>query len=234
MKINRIQPDETNIVEGVPKKPRKKTGRKPGGVNGAKQKRSKNRRYFKVKPFVEQYLVDHNAVKAWQRAFGPGEYSADAHNAQQALARPDVQQMIHERQQEILEKSRVNVTQEQVIQELMAIAFSNIKDIIKWEPNGGITYKGSDALTRQQAGAISEINQTIRPDGGGSLKFKFYNKMDALVMIGKYLGLFFDDDNSKKKDPVEEAKKIKNALMEMDDKMQTKEQAIKAIGKKPL
>lgn len=213
MKIHR--PNTTKIEEPKPKI-KSKAGRKKGGGKDGKQRRSKTRLYFKVKPFVDQYLIDHNAVKAWQRAgYGSGNYGNDAIQAQKAMARPDVQQMIHERQQVLAQ--RVEVTQEMVIREYMAIAFSNLKDILKWEENGAISYIASDAISREKAAAISEISQTIRADGGGSLKFKLYDKQNALQMIGKYLGMFFDEGKGAK-DPVEEAKKIKTALEEIEKK----------------
>jgi phage terminase small subunit len=213
MKIKRNEP-----VDDHPSKRKSKGGRKPGSGKGGIQHRSKTRLYFKVKPFVDQYLIDHNAVKAWQRAgFGSGNYSNDCIQAQKAMARPDVQQMIHERQLEL--SQRVEITQEMVIKELMAIAFSNIKDILRWEENGSINFFSSDSISREKAAAISEINQVINANGSGSMKFKFYDKQSALIMIGKYLGMFFDESKSIK-DPVEEAKKIKQALKEIENKIQ--------------
>lgn len=217
MKIKRKQ---TNKIDEPtkPKNPKNpnNAGRKKGSGKGGVQHRSKTRRYFKIKPFVDQYLVDHNAVKAWQRAgYSTGTYGNDAIQAQKTMARPDVQQMIHERQQVLAQK--VEITQEMVIKEFISIAFSNIKDVLRWEADGSISYVGSDSISREKAAAISEISQTIRADGTGSLKFKLYDKQNALMMVGKYLGMFFDDSKGNK-DPMEEAKKIKKALEEIDNK----------------
>jgi phage terminase small subunit len=170
----------------------------------------KNRKYFKVRMFVDQYLVDLNAVKAYQRCgLGSKSYDADRVEAHKKLNDPEVQQAIWEE----IERRRANikVTQERVLQELASLAFSNIKDISEWKDNV-IETKDSGELDNFQSAAIQEISETKQ-----GLKIKMHDKKGALVDLGKHLGLFWDADG-KVKDPTEEANNIRRALREIEEK----------------
>jgi hypothetical protein len=88
-------------------------------------------------------------------------------------------------------------TKEAVLGELMRLGFANMNDYIRIE--GGQTHVDLENLTRDQAAAIVEVTVTTKAqrnkDGEGEveitdIRFKLADKRQALVELGKHLGLF--------------------------------------------
>jgi len=197
MKINRDEPPKPPI-----KQPNRKNFRNP----------TNQKKYFKIKRFVEEYMIDLSPYKAWKRCgYAIGSVSLDTADAYRAFQRPDVQQMIFERMQERAKK--LEITQEAVLKELALIAFQNIKDIAEWD-GSNFDLKPFDQLTREQTAVISEIQISPGVNGVG-IKFKTYDKKSALIDVGKHIGMFWEG-NGKDIDATEMARKIKGALNEMD------------------
>jgi phage terminase small subunit len=171
------------------------------------------KKYFKLKYFIEQYMLDLDPFAAYERA---GYATKDKERNKRAvirlMAKPEIQQAIYDKQTELSERFEVN--QERVIKELSLLALSNVKDLLSWD-KAWITLKSSDSLSRDQTAVISEIksSETIQ---GRRISCKLYDKKSALIDLGKHLGLFWEDSN-KSKDPIEEARRIKEALKQMDD-----------------
>ena len=88
----------------------------------------------------------------------------------------------------------IAVDAERVIEELAAIAFSNMQDFV--HPDG--SYKGIHELTRQQAAAIGTLDTLKRnvEAGDGHTdrvdRIKLWDKPKALEMLGKRFALFTD------------------------------------------
>ncbi len=76
------------------------------------------------------------------------------------------------------------ITKENILQELGAIAFARATDIIAVE-GGQLVTVDTGALTGQQACAIASVEK-----GTGGLKVNFYDKLKALELLGKAVGLF--------------------------------------------
>lgn len=142
--------------------------------------------------FVEEYLIDPTSqTKAAIRA----GYSIDsAHStASDLMKNPGVRDAIALAQDERAKK--LGVDKLRILQELALIAFSNPKDI--WlvdEETGEIRFDLSK-LTRDTASAISEITQTETNVKGMKLKttkVKQIEKLTALQLLGKHLGMFSD------------------------------------------
>ena len=83
------------------------------------------------------------------------------------------------------------VTVERVVKELARIAFGNKRAVMKWGP-GGVTLLDSDGLTDDEAALVAEVQQTETP-AGGSVKIKTHDKVKALELLGRYVGLFDAD-----------------------------------------
>lgn len=111
-------------------------------------------------------------------------------------------------------------TREDVLEELTAIAFSNVADFISWDElqyttdekgnliiQGGLKLVPSKKLLRTQTAAISKIKQNEK----GCIEFTLWNKMDALKELAKHLGIEGIGD-----DPAEMARKIHEAMAGMD------------------
>jgi phage terminase small subunit len=159
----------------------------------------------KQQRFCDEYLIDLNGTQAAIRA-GYSEKTASA-QAARLLANVKVQSQIQKRKQERVE--RTEITQDMVLQELALIAFSNAADYaaVVEKPatmNGDdgtvIELFGEDGkpqmyrtvepvltkdLTENQKRALSTIKK-----GRDGFEVKTYDKIRALELLGKHLGMW--------------------------------------------
>ena len=71
-----------------------------------------------------------------------------------------------------------------ILEELRAIAMARATDFMAVR-DGALEIRSTAELTPEQAAAIASIERST-----GGLKVKFYDKLKALELLGKYLGLF--------------------------------------------
>lgn len=136
--------------------------------------------------FVKEYLIDLNATQAAIRA----GYSPKTANEQGArlLANVSVQEAIAKAMAE--RSKRTGISQDRVIQELARIAFVNPQNVIDSE----------DASVREDAteddlACIQSVKvKTMSGEKGSSVEreIKLNDKMKALELLGKHLGMFKD------------------------------------------
>lgn len=138
----------------------------------------------KQKRFVEEYLIDLNATQAAIRA----GYSPDT--AQQMgsenLSKPVIRNAIEKAMAQ--RSKRTGINQERVIMEIAKLAFLNPADVIDWE---AATVK-TDALPEDTA-CIASIKVKTIPTEDGDIterEVKTYDKLKALELLGKHLGIF--------------------------------------------
>lgn len=138
----------------------------------------------KQQRFVEEYLVDLNATQAAIRA----GYSPKTANEQGArlLANVSVQAAIQEAMKS--REQRTEVTQDRVVKELAKIAFGDPRNVMSWGPSG-VKLKASTELTDDEAAFVSEVSETTT-EHGGSLKLKTNDKLKALELLGRHIGMF--------------------------------------------
>lgn len=137
----------------------------------------------KQKMFADEYLIDLNATQAAIRA----GYSPDT--AQQIgsenLSKPVIRACID---REMAERSkRTGVNADRVVQELAKIAFINATDVIDPET---ATVKG-DALPEDTA-AIQSVKVKTFGEDGLEREIKMADKLKALELLGKHMGMFKD------------------------------------------
>ena len=159
----------------------------------------------KQKRFVEEYLIDLNATQAVIRA----GYSTKRASEQgyQLLQKDTVKEAIDIA---IAERAnRTHISQDRVLQEIALIAFSNGSDFAKVvskteiDEDGNIVHDPitgepktffdielvpTEQLTREQQSAIACIKQ-----GKFGIEVKPCDKLKALELLGKHLGLFKDE-----------------------------------------
>jgi len=138
----------------------------------------------KQKRFIDEYLIDLNATGAAVKA-GYSRKTAGFIGAEN-LKKPMIKEALKVAQENL--SRRTQVTQERVIAELAAIAFSNIGDIVSWCPNG-LSVKSADELTPEILSAIADVSKSAVKEGG-MVRVRLYDKLRALELLGKYLGLF--------------------------------------------
>lgn len=137
--------------------------------------------------FVEEYLVDLNATQAAIRA-GYSAHSAGG-NAYALLKRPEVRAAV-ERGRACLSRN-TKVTAERVLQEYAALAFSDLRDVADWGPDG-VVPKAAGALSVDAAKAVAEVSDSRTKTGSGSVKVKLHDKKGALDALARHLGLFVE------------------------------------------
>lgn len=80
------------------------------------------------------------------------------------------------------------ITVEKVIDEISHIAFNNISNYLEYTQEDGIVRVTIRDSAEVDTRGLSEVS--VNKDG--SFKFKLYDKSDALVQLGKILGIFKD------------------------------------------
>ena len=76
------------------------------------------------------------------------------------------------------------VSQEKIVEELAAIGFARVSDYLT-VTDGVLQYRDWDLLGEKEKAAVAGVEKVT-----GGLKLKFYDKMKALELLGKALGLF--------------------------------------------
>lgn len=76
------------------------------------------------------------------------------------------------------------ISTDDIVEELAAIGFARVTDYLTVE-DGELAMKDWKKLRKKERAAIASVEKT-----SSGLKFKFYDKMKALELLGKILGLF--------------------------------------------
>lgn len=146
----------------------------------------------KQKRFVEEYLIDLNATQAAIRA---GYSKKTAYSiGQQNLKKLEIQNAITAAREML--SQRTEITQDWVLKKLAAIATVPLTELCEWNPSG-ITLKDSNDLPPEAIACIKKITERMGADGNSSLSVEQYDKMRALELIGRHLGMFSDNVNVK-------------------------------------
>lgn len=140
----------------------------------------------KQKRFVEEYLVDLNATQAAIRA---GYSTQTAYSiGDENLKKPEIKNAI---EKALAERSRrTGVNADRVILELAKIAFVNPTDVINMDE---ATVRGK--ANREDTAAISSVKVKRIPTEDGDIverEVRTYDKIKALELLGKHLGMFTD------------------------------------------
>ncbi len=145
----------------------------------------------KQEAFVREYVVDFNATQAAIRA----GYSPRTAQEQSSvlLSKPIVQAAVEKAKAKVAD--RAEVTADEIINELRAIAFAKVTDAASWRDKR-MTLKDSEELSTDTIASISSIDEEEidLPKGGmkRKVKIKHYDKIRALELLGRYRGLFVD------------------------------------------
>ena len=137
----------------------------------------------KQKRFIEEYLIDLNATQAAIRA----GYSPDTAKSigSENLTKPDIQARIAKAMAERSRRTGVNA--DRVVMELAKIAFVNAKDVINTE-----TATVKEGALPEDTAAIQSVKVKTFGEDGLEREIKMADKLKALELLGKHLGMFKD------------------------------------------
>ena len=145
--------------------------------------------------FVDEWLIDFNGKQAAIRA-GYSAKTAEA-TAARLLRNVKVQAEIARRQKDL--QRRTEVSQERVVKELARVAFADATDYVQVETrtvekNDGtelsyqtVTLTETAELSADQRAAIAGIKQ-----GTNGVEVKLHDKIKALELLGRHIGMFND------------------------------------------
>ena len=142
--------------------------------------------------FVEEYLIDCNATQAALRA-GFSARSAQSQGSR-LLRRPSVRAAVEKAMAARAE--RMKVSADRVLEELACIAFSDIREVAIWGPEG-LVPRASKNLSEGAVRAGAEVAET----GSGTsrrLRVKLHDKRAALEALARHLGLYLDATTANK------------------------------------
>ncbi len=138
----------------------------------------------KQKRFVDEYLVDLNATAAARRA----GYK-DPNIGRQLITKNNVSAEIQKRQEKL--RGKLEITQERVLEELAAIAFANGTDFATITHNGLVRLTPTDEVPEEKKKAVASIKE-----GQYGTEIKLHDKVRALELLGKHLGVFDANNGS--------------------------------------
>lgn len=148
--------------------------------------------------FVREYRISLNATQAYKKAYGVSENVARRAGSR-LLTMVDIRAELQKTQVKLAKK--FDVTEESIMSELASIGYSNMRDYVDFGPVG-VTLKEMSELTDIQTAAIQEVSHNLDGEGGGSVKFKLYDKAKALVDMGKHIGMFKKDAEGSGERPI--------------------------------
>ena len=151
------------------------------------------------KRFADEYLIDLNATRAYKAAYPSVTKDSTASAAGSRMLRNGkVEAYIAKKQEKLKEK--LEISQENIINELAAIAFSNGSDFARLITKGQYNHDTgrmeqvydvelipTEKLTPYQKKALSGIKY-----GKYGIEVSSYDKVRALELLGKHLGIFND------------------------------------------
>ncbi|MCD7994501.1 MAG: terminase small subunit [Clostridia bacterium] len=149
----------------------------------------------KQKIFADEYLIDLNATRAYKVAYPRVKKdTVAATNGGRLLRNAEVESYIQERMEE--RAQRTEITQDRVLQELAKLGFFDIRKLFD---NSGkpLDITGLDDET---AACIAGLEVMDVYEGTGEdkefvgyiKKYKLSDKLKALELIGRHLGMFKD------------------------------------------
>lgn len=140
----------------------------------------------KQKRFVEEYLIDLNATQAAIRAGYSAKSASEIGN--ENLRKPQIRAHIDEALAERSKRTGINA--DRVLQELARIAFVKATDVIDTDDATIKQYASDDDLAVIQSVKVKVI--PTKEGDGVEREIRLNDKLKALELLGKHLGMFKD------------------------------------------
>lgn len=145
----------------------------------------------KQKRFVEEYLIDLNATRAYRAAGYKGNDNVCAVEGLKLLRNPKIAPAIQKAMDE--RSKRTNVTADRVLQELARLGFSDVRKL--FTETGAL--RRIEDLDDDAAAFVSSVEVVTKKVPGSeesevehTAKVRLWDKNSALEKLGKHLKLF--------------------------------------------
>ncbi len=149
----------------------------------------------KQKIFADEYLIDLNATRAYKVAYPSCKKDESARvNGSKLLTNTNVVAYIDERMKE--REKRTEITQDRVLQELAKLGFFDIRKL--FDDSGkplditGLDDETAACIAGLEVMDVYEGTGEDKEFAGYVKKYKLSDKLKALELIGRHLGMFKD------------------------------------------
>lgn len=143
----------------------------------------------KQKLFTNEYLIDLNATRAYKEVYKSVKKDETARaNSSRLLKKPNIQAYLDTQMKE--REQRTKITQDKVLKELSYIGFANATNYARVIESNGlkvVELEVTNKLPEDKQAAIASIKE-----GANGIEVKLHDKVKALELIGKHLGMFTD------------------------------------------
>ncbi len=139
----------------------------------------------KQKMFISEYLIDFNGTRSAKAAGYAEKYAAE--EASKLIRNPKVAKKIKKamaKRQEIAYGKSI-----EVMKQLSKIAFAKIGDVAQWDSEE-LNLINSNLI---ETDFVQEVQQLK-----GKVKVKLHDKVKALELLGKHLGMFNEEEQNER------------------------------------
>ena len=158
----------------------------------------------KHKLFADEYLIDMDAVRAYEKVYGCKLSTAKV-NSYLLLENPSVSAYIEKEQKKL--STKMGITKESIAREFAHSGYDDIKNYLSfrtekvfvgYDEDHKPIYDYRTIVDMKDSDTIDTRNiQEVSVGSKGEFKFKLYSKADALNALGKHLGMFTDKSEVK-------------------------------------
>jgi phage terminase small subunit len=163
--------------------------------------------------FAMEYLRDMDARAAAVRSGYSAPYGS------RLLQMREVQVAIQKSIAKTAKRAQVDA--DRVVLELARVAFGSISDVVSWDADGGIALTPSADLSPDVLGAVAEVTE-VRGRDGATVRVKMGDKLAALTLLAKHLGMLVDhvqvdtvDTSQYQEHTIDELRAMHTALEEL-------------------
>ena len=134
--------------------------------------------------FVEEYMIENNAVQAYRRAFPKCTYGAAATESIKLLKNPQIRRELWAARKAHARRCRVDA--DRVTRELAAIAFADIRDVF----GDGYELRSLDDIPPATRRAIARMTVKVTEGGAELVSVSLLPKVEAIDKLARRLNLY--------------------------------------------